>query len=192
MRCGLVAVIPEYLLALMTWEDIEFRVCGQPDFTVQELMNSTTYEGLSKDDRRVQYLWAVLESASPVDRRNFLKFVSGRERLPVRLRIMAMNPPTSPLGVSGTVSADPPSVDTYLPKAATCFFALELPLYSSVDVMRSKLLYAITHCGDMDTDFRAVEQDEIEAPHLAIEPHMDTDLGVHFDDRSNDNDRDDV
>ena len=192
MRCGLVAVIPEYLLALMTWEDIEFRVCGQPDFTVQELMNSTTYEGLSKDDRRVQYLWAVLESASPVDRRNFLKFVSGRERLPVRLRIMAMNPPTSPLGVSGTVSADPPSVDTYLPKAATCFFALELPLYSSVDVMRSKLLYAITHCGDMDTDFRAVEQDEMEAPHLAIEPHMDTDLGVHFDDRSNDNDRDDV
>jgi len=201
LRAGLVTVIPEYLLALMTWEDIEFRVCGQPDFTVQELMNSTTYEGISKDDRRVQYLWQVLDSATPTDRRNFLKFVSGRERLPVRLRIMAMNPPNSPNGLSQTTqnneAGGPPPVDTYLPKAATCFFALELPLYSSVEVMREKLLYAITHCGDMDTDFRAVEQDEMEAPHMALEPPMDSDLGLHFDDRgvgptSNENDRDDV
>lgn len=32
--------------------------------------------------------------------------------------------------------------DQYLPKAATCFFALELPDYSSREVMREKLLYA--------------------------------------------------
>eukprot|EP00759_Apiculatamorpha_spiralis_P055600 PhF_6_TR7852/c0_g1_i1/m.11455 len=183
MRVGLVSVIPENLLALMTADDIEFKVCGQPDFTVQELMNSTTYEGLSKDDKRVQYLWEVLANATPTDRRNFLKFVSGRERLPVRLRILAMNVPSpSPTQGGGSENV---MADTYLPKAATCFFALELPPYSSVDIMREKLLYAVNHCGDMDTDFRALEQDENEAPYMAVETHVDSDLGgllPHMDD----------
>eukprot|EP00760_Papus_ankaliazontas_P010189 PhM_4_TR14220/c0_g1_i1/m.66571/K10594/HERC1; E3 ubiquitin-protein ligase HERC1 len=185
IRAGLATVIPEYLLALLTWEDIEYRVCGKPDFTVEELMNSTTYEGITKDDKRVVFMWRVLESATPTDRRNFLKFVSGRERLPVRLRIMPMHTPDAPPPASFgdtnvNTNSNTGSADRYLPKAATCFFALELPDYSSEDVMREKLLYAITHCGDMDTDFRAVEQDENEAPR--VEAQSDGgDLSLHFD-----------
>jgi hypothetical protein len=33
-----------------------------------------------------------------------------------------------------------------LPHARTCFFALELPPYSSKEILEAKLLYAIRHC----------------------------------------------
>jgi len=43
--------------------------------------------------------------------------------------------------------------DDYLPEAHTCFFALDLPLYSCKKIMEQKLLYAITTCADIDTDY---------------------------------------
>ena len=33
-----------------------------------------------------------------------------------------------------------------------CFFSLELPPYSSVDVCHRKLLYAVQHCVAIDVD----------------------------------------
>eukprot|EP01065_Artemidia_motanka_P041975 TRINITY_DN5535_c0_g3_i1.p1 TRINITY_DN5535_c0_g3~~TRINITY_DN5535_c0_g3_i1.p1 ORF type:complete len:2316 (+),score=648.89 TRINITY_DN5535_c0_g3_i1:54-7001(+) len=166
MRRGLCSVIPKHILYLLTWNELELKVCGKADFTVKDLKEWTTFDGISKDDRRVAYLWQVLSEITASDRRAFLRFVSGRERLPVKLRVM-------PLYCTG----DP---DQYLPKAATCFFALELPEYSSVEVTRMKLLYAIQHCSDIDTDFRAREFDEDQAPLLGIDdsgrpPHSDED-----------------
>jgi hypothetical protein len=49
----------------------------------------------------------------------------------------------------------PSNPDDYLPEAQTCFCTLSLPPYSSYEVMRSKLLYAITTCREIDTDFIA-------------------------------------
>ncbi len=42
--------------------------------------------------------------------------------------------------------------DDYLPSAHTCFFTIDLPGYSSVAVMRSKLLYAIRQCAAIDCE----------------------------------------
>eukprot|EP00754_Rhynchopus_humris_P049742 Rhum_TRINITY_DN8559_c0_g2::Rhum_TRINITY_DN8559_c0_g2_i1::g.28671::m.28671 len=69
----------------------------------------------------------------------FLRFVSGRERVPVRLKIM-------PLQVE--------QPDNFLPIASTCFFWISLPNYSSAQVLKRKLLYAISNCTDIDTDYR--------------------------------------
>ena len=37
--------------------------------------------------------------------------------------------------------------DRLLPTAETCFFNVNMPLYSSFEIMREKLLFAITHCA---------------------------------------------
>ena len=42
--------------------------------------------------------------------------------------------------------------DGHFPVSHTCFFSLEWPRYSSVEVARAKLLYAIANCTDMDMD----------------------------------------
>lgn len=44
-------------------------------------------------------------------------------------------------------------IDRYLPEAQTCFFTLSLPNYSSSEILREKLLQAITSCKAIDTDF---------------------------------------
>nr|CCC51780.1 putative ubiquitin-protein ligase, fragment [Trypanosoma vivax Y486] len=145
MREGLLNVVPETVLCLLTPSELEWRVCGKPDYSVAELREGAVYEGLMSDDRRVQFLWQALEEATTLQRRLFLRFVSGRDRLPVKLRIL-------PLTTSG-------DADSVLPRAATCFFALELPDYSSLEILKAKLYYSIENCVDIDTDFNPQEVD---------------------------------
>ena len=42
--------------------------------------------------------------------------------------------------------------DRYFPVAHTCFFALELPEYSSAKLLRERLRYAIYNCETIDGD----------------------------------------
>ncbi|RNF17898.1 putative ubiquitin-protein ligase [Trypanosoma conorhini] len=154
IRDGLLSVIPETVLCLLTASELEFRICGKPDYAVEELRDGAVYEGLTSDDRRVQFLWQALEDATPLQRRLFLRFVSGRDRLPVKLRVLPLSTPGD--------------ADSALPRAATCFFALELPDYSSVEVLKAKLYYSIENCADIDTDFNPREVDESEAPQLMV------------------------
>jgi len=42
--------------------------------------------------------------------------------------------------------------DQYLPVAHTCFFSLELPAYSSLEIMKEKLRYASFNCTAIDGD----------------------------------------
>lgn len=42
--------------------------------------------------------------------------------------------------------------DQSFPLAHTCFFSIQLPPYSSDDILRHKLLYAMYNCGSMDAD----------------------------------------
>ncbi|GET93735.1 ubiquitin-protein ligase, putative [Leishmania tarentolae] len=154
MREGLLSVVPEVAVLLLTPEELELRVCGQADYTPEELRKGASYEGLTSEDRRVQFLWKALEEATPLQRRLFLRFVSGRDRMPVKLRILPL-----------TTQAD---ADTVLPRAATCFFAIEVPDYSTLEVMKRKLYYSIENCADMDTDFNARVVDEDEGPQLSV------------------------
>ena len=70
--------------------------------------------------------------------------LSGRSRLPLnaeafpqRMKILNFN-------------KEPP--DSYFPVAHTCFFQCELPAYSTIEIMRSKLRYAIFNCTAIDGD----------------------------------------
>lgn len=42
--------------------------------------------------------------------------------------------------------------DDYLPVAHTCFMSLELPQFSSLEVLHRKLLYAVNNCTSIDVD----------------------------------------
>jgi HECT-domain (ubiquitin-transferase) len=44
--------------------------------------------------------------------------------------------------------------DAYLPSAQTCFFSLSLPAYSSKEILKAKLLFAIHNSPTMDADVR--------------------------------------
>lgn len=44
------------------------------------------------------------------------------------------------------------SPDSRFPRADTCFFNLDLPAYSSQEILHQRLLFAITHTDSMNAD----------------------------------------
>lgn len=150
-----------------------FFSLARPLFHVQ---SNTRYEGIDEDAEMIRRFWAVLESfnaegfflqfffrtsrterahssltphatsSSAVERSAFLRFVYGRSRLPSNTSVLSEK-----LRISRLPKPDP---DNWLPVSHTCFFSIELPAYSSYDVMREKLLYAITSCITIDGDYQ--------------------------------------
>ena len=101
--------------------------------------------GVSPNHRHVRYLWASLRRFTPEQRGAFLRFVWGRTRLPSTAREWGDAKFT--LHTRHT-----PSPDAAYPVAHTCFFSLELPIYSSASICYERLLYAITNCVNIDMD----------------------------------------
>lgn len=61
------------------------QVCGSPDIDIEALKKHTAFRGqLSKSHPVVKNLFAALKSFSAEERRLFLRFVWGRNRLPTR------------------------------------------------------------------------------------------------------------
>lgn len=143
IRKGMSAVVPIQLLSLFTWRQVETKICGTQDINVDILMENTEYSGIDSNARHVKFFWEVLREITPKDRSLFLRFVWGRSRLPSgknfkKFKLTALNKGGNE--------------DGYLPVSHTCFFQLDLPSYSTKDVMKEKLLYAITHCQAIDLD----------------------------------------
>ncbi len=159
IRRGLATVVPYRLLTLFSWQEVERLVCGTADFDVKLLMDNVVYAGFLKNrgstkitskSPHVKMFWKMLtERFSNEDRIKWLCFTWGRSRLPLtskdferKFTIMA-----HVLSSRADVKAD-----DYFPIAHTCFFQLELPEYSSLDIMTSRFLYAINNCTAVDGD----------------------------------------
>ena len=89
----------------------------------------------------------MLDEFDETDLRLFLKFVWGRTQLPP-----AGSPKwgegfkVTPQFPQNDTGLPRPDIDGSLPRAHTCFFQIDLPWYSSVAVMRDRVLFAIRNC----------------------------------------------
>ena len=154
MRSGLISVIPESALSLLCGEELQRIVCGSSIIDVERLKLNTEYDdNVSAVDMHVIMFWEVLTSFSEAEKSLFLRFVWARPTLPPnqlefnqKMKIQS--------AICDDAAANP---DTYLPKAHTCFFSLNLPKYSCKEIMAEKLLYAIKHCTEMDADFKLTD-----------------------------------
>mmetsp|Transcript_40591 Transcript_40591/g.65991 ORF Transcript_40591/g.65991 Transcript_40591/m.65991 type:complete len:461 (+) Transcript_40591:3-1385(+) len=161
MRRGMACVVPFALLGMFTWEEIEREVCGERKMNIDLLKKMTKYENCFASDQHIKIFWEMLEDRfNEAERALWLKFVWGRSRLPVRAADFDMK-----FCIQTLRSAEEsPNPDAFLPIAHTCFFSLQLPRYSSLDVMHKRVLWAITNCESIDADFAA---GEIQGPSTA-------------------------
>jgi len=143
IKKGLNAVVPAYMLSLFSWFDLEMLVCGNPIIDVETLRKHAVYRGISPGSPLIKNFWKAMESFTGEERRMFLRFVWGRSRLPVSESDWSQQF-TIHLLKAG---------DDKLPISHTCFFSLEIPDYSSYDILRSKLLFAAFNCLAIDIDF---------------------------------------
>lgn len=138
IKKGIYDIVPKSCIMKLSAEDLDNKVCGRPKITVEQLKKITNYEGYSETDTVVQNFWKVFEEFSNDERSLYLKFVWGRSRLPVLKADMSSDDYHKLHKCSKS--------DDGLPEAHTCFFQLDLPSYSTIDIMRAKLLYAIQSC----------------------------------------------
>jgi hypothetical protein len=142
IRKGMSAVIPLDILNLLSWSQVESLVCGAPTWDVERVRSNTHYEGYSASDRVVEDFWKVVNEFTIQQKVLFLRFSWGRSRLPAAGSFK--NFQLTRMGKS-----DP---DHALPAAHTCFFTIDLPEYTTINVLRERLVFAITHCQAYDID----------------------------------------
>ena len=145
MARGLATQVPHHLLHLFTWSEMQLMVCGRPTIDVELLKENTEYgELLNATTPLVLRFWRVLRELSEYERQLYLRFVWGRSRLPLS---SAEFPRKHKINILQKTNPD-----DYFPVAHTCFFSIDWPNYSTDEVARRRLLYAITHCQSIDAD----------------------------------------
>lgn len=146
---GLSSVVPVELLPLMTGEELRESICGNPEVDVDLLELVVEYEGYEPHDQVIEYFWETLREMTNDERKRFLQFVWARNRLPLRQSDFE-----APFKIQKDTVNSGDKADCALPSASTCFFSLTLPAYSTREILRAKLLFAITNVTTMETDFQ--------------------------------------
>ncbi|KAK4050250.1 Ubiquitin fusion degradation protein 4 [Microbotryomycetes sp. JL201] len=105
------------------------------DWTVECLTNSTKADhGFTMDSRPVKDLLSIMSEFSMSERREFLSFTTGSPRLPIG-GFAALTPPLTIVRKDGG--------DGSLFSTMTCANFLKLPNYSSREVVKERVLFAI-------------------------------------------------
>ncbi|KAG5484106.1 hypothetical protein LSCM1_05961 [Leishmania martiniquensis] len=95
LQQGFHEVVPLCSVSGLKWYELEELVCGQCDYDSDMLLDAARYEGMAPTDVRVRFLRRVLRGFTRHQRALFMRFVSGRERMPpgMQLKIMPDNTP---------------------------------------------------------------------------------------------------
>nr|XP_057936938.1 E3 ubiquitin-protein ligase TRIP12 isoform X3 [Doryrhamphus excisus] len=140
-REGFESVFPLHHLQYFYPEELDQLLCGSKSesWDVKTLMECCRPDhGYTHDSRAVRFLFEVLSSFDGEQQRLFLQFVTGSPRLPVG-GFRSLNPPLTIVRKTFESTENP---DEFLPSVMTCVNYLKLPDYSSIEIMREKLLTA--------------------------------------------------
>ncbi|KAF4014054.1 hypothetical protein G4228_005340 [Cervus hanglu yarkandensis] len=140
-RDGFESVFPLSHLQYFYPEELDQLLCGSKADTwdAKTLMECCRPDhGYTHDSRAVKFLFEILSSFDNEQQRLFLQFVTGSPRLPVG-GFRSLNPPLTIVRKTFESTENP---DDFLPSVMTCVNYLKLPDYSSLEIMREKLLMA--------------------------------------------------
>jgi hypothetical protein len=131
---GFRKVIDGFSMNLFEAKELELLICGSHTLDFDELERGSVYDdGYDENSQAIHNFWEIVKSYDETEKKLFLKFVSGSDRSPIE--------GLSKLKLVISKNGDD---NSRLPSAHTCFNHLLLPEYSSIDIMREKLNYAIT------------------------------------------------
>ncbi|SCV03260.1 LAMI_0H06722g1_1 [Lachancea mirantina] len=133
---GFGRVIDNSAFDLFSPEEVEQLLCGGHEKLVDvEMLRSVTKygSGFAENSKVIVWFWAVFSEFTSLERRKLLAFVTGSDRIP------ATGISTIPFKIT-RAGADKEK----LPLAHTCFNELSLYDYQSRQILKQKLLQAIT------------------------------------------------
>ena len=112
-------------------------IAGQVTIDARDVMREATFSGgFDSSSDQVQWLRDLLDRSDQQTLSRFLRFVTGCQCMPVE----GLNPPLMLTHTEGT--------DDTLPRAHTCFNQLVLPMYSAMEVLEAKLVFALENAQE--------------------------------------------
>ncbi|XP_048881123.1 E3 ubiquitin-protein ligase UBR5-like isoform X6 [Brienomyrus brachyistius] len=138
MRKGLLDVLPKNSLEDLTAEDFRLLVNGCGEVNVQMLISFTSFNDESGENAEKllqfkRWFWSIVEKMSVAERQDLVYFWTSSPSLPASEEGFQPMP---------SITIRPPD-DQHLPTANTCISRLYVPLYSSKQILKQKLLLAI-------------------------------------------------
>jgi len=142
---GFFDVIPEPLLTIFDFQELELLMCGLPEIDLEDWMANTEYSGeydrVGADHETCRWFWEVIEKFDHEMRARLLQFVTGTSGVP-------------PRGF-GTLQGNDGNIRRFTihgvelgvclyPRAHTCFNRIDLPMYESKKELEEKLELAVT------------------------------------------------
>ena len=139
IKKGFYSVIPKDISKILNYKQLEEMICGRKELDIKEFKNHTIYKPDSyKDSQIIKWFWKWFEEIREEDKVKYLKFVSGRTRLPI---------PEFKIDYKHTIYIT--NTTNLLPHSQTCYFQLDLPKYETYDAFVDKIQYAIMNCADI-------------------------------------------
>ncbi|KAM6926748.1 putative E3 ubiquitin-protein ligase HERC4 [Lycodopsis pacificus] len=138
---GFFQVCDQDFVKLFRPKELQEVLVGKDFHDWAKLKQNTDYEGVyntTPPHPTIQMFWEVFDELTEDQKKAFLWFVTGFERVP----ILGMETIKMTVNVKGVGDL---SNDKYYPQSHTCFSILELPLYSTKEIMQSKLTEALSN-----------------------------------------------
>lgn len=133
---GLADVIDVTWLQLFTAPELSLAICGGGRLDIEDLRQNVVFAaGFHAEHPTVLLLWETLEEMTSEEQQAFLRFVTSVSRPPI-LGFSSLHPRLC-LRLNQTDVS-------YLPTANTCLNLLKLPPYPTKQLLKQKLLYAIS------------------------------------------------
>ncbi|KAL9183884.1 hypothetical protein ACHAXT_004740 [Thalassiosira profunda] len=153
-------IIPAQWMRLFSAYELQKLISGDDTvkgIDVEGMMNVMRYSGgLHPSQPIVQWLWQVVYEMSPEQQRQFLKFMTSCSRQPL-LGFGSMVPLPCIQQIrlreddhGNDVAEGLATGSVRLPTSSTCMNLLKLPKYTSKEMLREKLLYAIEYSSGFE------------------------------------------
>lgn len=120
------------IIKLFRSHELMSVVIGNEEYDWELFENNCEYKsGYSSNDQQVRWFWEVFHELSLEDKKKFLLFLTGSDRVPIQgMRDIK-------------IRIQPVADDRYFPVAHTCFNLLDLPRYKTKERLKYYLLQAI-------------------------------------------------
>mmetsp|Transcript_9487 Transcript_9487/g.30302 ORF Transcript_9487/g.30302 Transcript_9487/m.30302 type:complete len:772 (+) Transcript_9487:444-2759(+) len=142
---GFYDVVPEALLSVFDFQELELLLCGLPEIDMEDWKNNTDYSGdyeaKGAKHKVTRWFWEVVHDDFDEEHKaRLLQFVTGTSGVPAQgFRALQGNDNNIR---KFTINSIPETVSVF-PKAHTCFNRIDLPLYDSKKKLKKFLTMAI-------------------------------------------------
>ncbi|GLT57481.1 hypothetical protein SLA2020_304490 [Shorea laevis] len=141
---GFNELVHRELISIFNDKELELLISGLPEIDLDDLKANTEYTGYSVASPIVQWFWEVVKAFSKEDMARFLQFVTGTSKVPLE-GFKALQGISGPQRFQIHKAYGAPE---RLPSAHTCFNQLDLPEYSSKELLEERLLLAIHEASE--------------------------------------------